>query len=87
MIQEGKMYSLKNSKPEQEPIEVDIHFQETLTPDNVAHVAIELIKNLMFQRHQIPMTFESVKKEVERFKVDSKAYSAGTGTSTPDGER
>ena len=70
-LKEAKMYSLtKSAKQGQEPIEVDIHFQETLTRENVAYIAVELIKNLIFQRHQLPMPYDAVKREVQRFTVD-----------------
>jgi hypothetical protein len=65
------MYSIEKKKSNIcEPIDLDIHFQETLNPQSVSHVVIELVKNLLFQRHQIPQTFDGLKREIERFHLD-----------------
>ena len=43
-----------------EPIDLDIHFPDGLSKSDIAHLAIELLKMLLLQRHQIPVQIEKV---------------------------
>ena len=43
-----------------EPIELDIHFSEGFSAIDIYHLAIELLKNLLLQRNQIPLPIDKV---------------------------
>ena len=52
---------------ENQPIVSTLSFKEVLSRHQVAQVVFELVKCLIFQRHQIPMTIESMKREMNNF--------------------
>lgn len=47
-----------------EPIFVEINFTEPLHRKSVAKVTIELLKNLLHQRHQIPVQYDAIHRDV-----------------------
>ena len=50
-----------------EIVQVDLKFDETLTNFQGLHVIEELFKCFIFQRRQIPLTIESLKKEIRQY--------------------
>jgi len=47
-----------------EPIFVEVNFTEPLHRKSAAKVTIELLKNLLHQRHQIPVQYDCVHRDV-----------------------
>lgn len=45
-------------------IHLDIDLDDPLSPSCFAHIVKELLKNLLHQRHQIPLPFERIKSDV-----------------------
>ena len=43
-----------------EPIELDIHLSQGFSAIDICHLAIELLKNLLLQRNQIPLPIDKV---------------------------
>lgn len=50
-----------SARKNMEPIDLDIHFPDGLSKSDIAHLAIELLKMLLLQRHQIPVQIEKLK--------------------------
>ena len=55
----------KMKKEKLNPISIDIDFEETLNKNECIFVVNELVKNLIFQRRQIPLTIETLKQEIK----------------------
>ena len=49
-------------KKDVEPIELDIYFPDGFSATDVVHLAIELLKTLLLQRHQIPLPIDKVRE-------------------------
>ena len=54
-------------KSENKPIFVDVKFEESLSKEHCLFIMLELMKNLIYQRRQIPLTFETLKREVQKY--------------------
>ena len=54
-------------KSENKPIFVDVKFEETLHKDQCLFIILELVKNLIYQRRQIPLTFDTLKREIQKY--------------------
>ena len=54
-------------KSENKPIFVDVKFEETLHKDQCLFIMLELVKNLIYQRRQIPLTFDTLKREIQKY--------------------
>ena len=39
----------------------------TLSKEHCLFIMLELVKNLIYQRRQIPLTFETLKREVQKY--------------------
>lgn len=48
-------------------LQLDVKFEESLSKEQCWYVTNELMKNLIFQRRQIPLTFETLKREIRDF--------------------
>ena len=57
---------MKNLKAKS-PTIVDLPFDEQLTRRQVSQIVIELIKATIFHRNQIPMTIETLRREINEF--------------------
>ena len=53
-----------NRKKKEDPLFIDIKFEETLSKEQSLLVTLELMKNLIYQRRQIPLTFDTLKYEL-----------------------
>merc|ERR1712223_1639919 len=65
-LQEFRIYR-KMKKSENKPIFIDVKFEETLSKENCSLIMLELIKNLIYQRRQIPLTFDTLKRETQKY--------------------
>jgi len=45
-------------------LEIDVHLSEELDLSGVVHLSVEMLKSLMFQRKQIPLTVDIIKKDL-----------------------
>ena len=54
-------------KLENKPIFVDVKFEESLSKEHCLFIMLELVKNLIYQRRQIPLTFETLKREMQKY--------------------
>jgi len=54
-------------KLENKPIFVDVKFEESLSKEHCLFIMLELVKNLIYQRRQIPLTFETLKREIQKY--------------------
>ena len=54
-------------KSENKPIFVDVKFEESLSKEHCLFIMLELVKNLIYQRRQIPLTFETLKREMQKY--------------------
>ena len=54
-------------KSENKPIFVDVKFEESLSKEHCLYIMLELVKNLIYQRRQIPLTFETLKREILKY--------------------
>merc|ERR1712080_511312 len=57
----------KMKKSENKPVFVDVKFEETLSKENCLFIMLELVKNLIYQRRQIPLTFGTLKREIRKY--------------------
>jgi len=53
-----------------EPIFVEVNFTEPLHRKSVAKVTIELLKNLLHQRHQIPVQYDAIHRDVKNASIE-----------------
>ena len=54
-------------KSENKPIFIDVKFEETLSKENCLFIMLELVKNLIYQRRQIPLTFDTLNREIRKY--------------------
>ena len=54
-------------KSENKPIFVDVKFEESLSKEHCLFIMLELVKNLIYQRRQIPLTFETLAREIRKY--------------------
>ena len=54
-------------RSENKPIFVDVKFEESLSKEHCLYIMLELVKNLIYQRRQIPLTFETLKREILKY--------------------
>ena len=61
-----KRKKMRNRK-ENLPIYLDLPFKEILCKEQISYIVIELIKSLLFQRQQIPMTVDTLRNELRYY--------------------
>ena len=66
-----------NKTNDGEVLTIDVHFSEGLCLLGISHLAIELMKNLLFQRKQIPLTVDVIKQDLGTTRKSSIGHADG----------